>query len=609
MTTSQPITSNAGRLEVHVRVEVLAWVLVALMALGLRAISLGAAPLDDAEAAQAMAAWHLVSPTASGGGVIGSPLLFGGAALAFALTGATNAGARFLPMLAGVLLALSPLLFRQRLGRFPALTASLLLAISPTAVGASRRVDGVGLSMLVLVLALAAADRFLSGRGRGYAALAGAALGAALLADFGTPAALLSLLLGVAFAIFTDEEDRLTRDRLQALAADVPWGRAALGMALVVALGGTLLFIAPVGLGSAADQITRFLRGLTQPTPGVTYLGAQLLLYEPGLLLFGLVGAWLASQSMEPGQRFLAGWAVAGVFVALLYRGAQPPDGLWAVVPLAALAGMAAGDLLEMTTDGPAWGVWAETAGAIALLAMMFASLSQYLRAPHSLPLSQNAAGQLAVSLPLDLILVTLWAGLFVILWLTMSSLWGQATAWRGMGQAALIIAAGLALGQSGTLAWVRATSPFEPFNAAPGQPALDRLRDTAAQIGELSVGDRYDVPITMQTDPSGAVAWALRDFRVATYVDHVDPTVDAVLVVTPVEGADPALGSSYVGQAFVTTRSWSAGGLSVPDAIRWILYRSAPNQPAEQKVILWVREDVFRLTQAGGQAPGASTP
>ncbi len=43
-------------------------------------------------------------------------------------------------------------------------------------------------------------------------------------------------------------------------------------------------------------------------------------------------------------------------------------------------------------------------------------------------------------------------------------------------------------------------------------------------------------------------------------------------------------------------TRSWTPRGLKLGDMLRWALYRTAPTLPGEERVILWLRDDVFRL-------------
>jgi hypothetical protein len=583
----------------------LAYLAVLTVAILLRFISLGNPALSDGEARQAFAAWHLLSPETAGTGEITSPLAFAGAVFSFALAGATNAAARFVPMLGGIGLVLSPLLFRRRLGRLATLLTVLFLALSPTAVAASRRLDGAGMAMLALVLALAVFDAYNTTRSRQSALLAGMMLGAALLADYGSLVVLITMLLGVGFALLTDDEGHSAGAGLRDLVHQFPWGPMVVSLAGTVVLLGTLFFLYPAGLGAVADQLARFVNGLVRPTADVTFVGLVLALYEPVLILFGIVGAWLASQSSESWQRFLAGWGAAALLISLIYRGALPQHSLWTVIPMAALAAVTTTRLLDTPHrqhEGPRWAVWAHAVGVVALIAMITTNVSQYLRAPRMLVWPPTAGLQQAtVQIPSNLILAGLWLVLLVVLWLTIAGIWGGRPAWRGLGLGVLLIGLLASTGQSGALAFTRATSPFEPANYEPAQPALDRLVQVAEQIGNFAIGHPHDVSLTVQAAPDGALAWALRDFTNLAFVERVDPTVDSVIVIAPAEESTPALGSNYVGQDFVIVRHWSPAGMSGRQVVAWMFYREAGTPVAETRVVLWVREDVYQLVQAGG--------
>jgi hypothetical protein len=374
------------------------------------------------------------------------------------------------------------------------------------------------------------------------------------------------------------------------------------GLAGAVILLSTLFFLAPGGLASAADQISRFLAGFIRRAPSASLPVLSLALYEPVTVMFGLAGAWLASQSPEPWKRALAGWGVMGILASLLYQGALPGHTLWATVPLAALAGLAVESLLALEQDSPRWSAAGHVAATLALLAMMLASLTHHLRAPRMLPFPANAPPEkVLVTLPVDLVLVGLWLVLLGIVLVGVISVWGQRTAWRSVGLSVLIAGAAWAAGQSASLAFVRHSSPYEPLNVSPVQPGLDRLVRTAEEISKLDTGTAHDAPLVVQADQNSVMAWAFRRFAAASFVPAADPTVSAVMVVTPFDDTDPALGSRYVGQDFVVVREWLPRGLSLPQVLSWLIYRTAPTQPVETRAILWVREDIYRLVPAGG--------
>jgi hypothetical protein len=439
---------------------------------------------------------------------------------------------------------------------------------------------------------------------KGSILLAGAALGAALLADFGTPVALVSVIGGVGLVLLTDEEGQFTWEQINNNLNDFPWNMFVFGLVGVLVTLGTLFFLAPNGLGAAADQITRLISGLTHRPAQAAYAGLVISFYEPGILIFGLIGAGRAFQSSEPWQRFLAGWGVVAILISLFYLGALPGHSLWAVVPLAGLAALAIADLLEMPIDGPVWPVWGHAGALVALIIMVGINLSRFLHSPTVLSFPQDVATTPAwlEKVQVDLFLAALWLLLILIIWLTANSIWGPETATKGAGLGLLALVLFLAIGQDGTLAFTQPTSPYELLNISPAQPALDILVDTAGEVGELAIGHPHEASVTVQATTDSELAWALRDFNDLTFVQWVDPTVDTVMVITPAANVDPALGSSYVGQDFVITRSWKPANLPFFEYLRWVFYR-APNTPTEEvRMVLWVREDVYRLVSTEGQ-------
>jgi hypothetical protein len=605
MTAISASQEQPSRVFVAVSVETVLYLVVLVAAIVLRIIRIGDIPLGTLEAQQALAARAFYFPESASSGVVQNPITYAGMVLSVGLMGASETSVRLIPMLAGLALVFSPVLFRDRLGRLPALVASALLAVSPVAVSASRQVSGFSLAMLGIVLALAAFDRYWKyGRKRALIAT-GVALGFSLAADYAVIMMLIALILGALFAAFTDEEAELEEAELSDRLFGVPWGLLILSLSVTLFLASTLFFLAPQGLGALADQFGSLLRGFTQRVGGSTWMGLTITMYEPGLLLFGLVGVWLASQSTLAWQRFLAGWGFASLLLMLVYPGALPGHALWIVIPLATLAGLTIASMLALRDDAPRWAALLHSLLVVGLFGMMFASVSQYLNDPQLLPFPPNAPpGAATANIPVDLVLLFAWAIFLIFLWFGIASTWEPRTAWRGTGLGLLFLTLMIATGHSGMLAFTRSDSAFEPLNLTPAQPGLKTLIKTLDELGELAVGNSIDPSITVQADPNGVIAWALRDYARVTFVDQADPTVATDIVITPADGIDPALGSTYVGQDFVIVANWSPTGLSSADFVRWLLYRSASTPAAEEKVILWVREDIYRLINAGGNTP-----
>lgn len=591
--TGQPGALSAARKDVSVSVETLSYVLIAIVAAAIRWISLGVAPLNGAEAPQAIAAWHLLAPvSAPGAGTIDSILVYAGTVISFAVSGPSTAAARFAPALAGTALALSPLLFRHRLGRVATILCMSILAVAPSAVIDSRQMTGVGLAMLGVVGMLAAVDRYVSTADRTYAVLAGIALAVELLADSGSLAILVMLAAGAALAIFTDEEGDLSGDALRGFTSQFPWTAALIGMATTLVLLGTLFYVAPHGLAAAADQIARFFGGLVSRPANVPYLGLVIFSYEPFLLIFGLIAAWFASQSSQVWQRFLAGWAIASIIVALAYPGAMPAHSLWTVVPLAALTAILLTGMLQPVPHTPGKAVFFHAAGTVGLIAMTLGSLTRQMQSPQVIPVGSGS-----FEIPYDIMLIVMWVILGTVLWLTIASVWGRVTAWHGLGLGAAVAGLAMSIGLSAAASFTRPTSPFELFNQSPADPGLTVLVKTAEDVSLIASHDRHDATLTVLGSPDNVLAWALKDFRKVQFVATLPASTQSVIVITPVEGNQPDLGSNYVGQSFIVTRQWSVAGLDFPSFVSWLLYRTDnTNAIAQDRVILWVREDVYQL-------------
>lgn len=586
-------------------VEVLIYGLVLAAAAALRLAHIGGTPLNAAETGHALGALSVLRPGLADVGAISSPLIVSAGALIMTLTGATNAAIRLLPALGGVALTAMPLAFRRRLGQIPTLVATIWLAFSPIAVLTSRRAVGSGLAVLAALAALAAADRYLtySAAHRRLAPLAfGAALAVALLADAAALLIPISLALGWLFALITDEEGAIPPGSLRASARAVPWPMVAAGFGGTLAVLSTLYLAVPGGMGLAADQLARFLAGFVRAAPGAASPLLTLAFYEPLLLVLGITGAWQAAPSATPWKRFVAGWALAAILLLILYRGEQPEHALWAVVPFAALAGLAVERIAGARHSAPSWGVAAEVVTNLALLAMTFTALIHHLAEPHLFAVPPNAlTGANTIEIPLDLVLAALWIVLLVIVWLTVASLWDERAAWKAAGLTALIAAVPLATGQSVTLAFDRSASPYEPLNTAPTQPGVDRLLATARELSDLTYGHEETAEVVVQPDASSVLVWAFRDYAGATFDPFPGPTTSTPMIVTPLAEDEPTFGADFVGQDFVIARQWSSAGLDAAGLLKWWIYRAAPTPPEDERVVLWVREDIYRLVTAGG--------
>jgi uncharacterized protein (TIGR03663 family) len=384
-----------------VTVERVAYAAVALLAAWLRFFQLGLRPLNEAEAVQALTAYHFThgaAHTAPAGTV---PALFSGNVLGFTLLGANDATARLLPALAGLALVLLPYFLRHRLGRGGALAASLLLAVSPSAVYFSRSLDG---AILVAACGLAIAVgliNYLDAHRAGYLYLAAAALGLGLCAGPGI-FTLVLILVAFGLLLFLGERflDRETGWSSLLKAWEATRGEAGLLARVGAVLAATCGLVAmtfvlnPAGLGDAADLLAAWARGFLPETGGnpAVYPVYLLLVYEPLILLLALVEMGRALWNSRSGRvqnetvaatfphtAFLIFWAVVA-FPIVLIAGHRPAGNvLLVVVPLALLAGQGVERAWHWLVHRVIWReVGAITAVALGILVFFYLQLAAY---------------------------------------------------------------------------------------------------------------------------------------------------------------------------------------------------------------------------------------
>jgi hypothetical protein len=267
---------------------------------------------------------------------------------------------------------------------------------------------------------------------------------------------------------------------------------------------------------------------------------------------------------------------------------------------MAGLVGIAVKGLMDMEIQGPSWALLLHAMVVVAITAMVIAGIAQHVRQPTIITMPPNVPREEAtVALSFYLILVATWVALYAISWIGSTSLWGVNHTSLGSVMGLLFLCVTLSLGQSVSAAFTEPTSPFKPFNVAATQPAIGLLAKTIGEVGALSVGQPAEPGITVLGDDS-VLAWGLREFREVTYVQVLDPSVNTIMVITPADTENPTLGSEYVGQDFVTRRRWSPTGLLPAQVVWWAIYHRAITPPNDERIILWVREDVYSLSEPG---------
>ncbi len=561
------------------------WLSVILVGGFLRLSELQLAPLSTAEAAIAWAAL----PGSAVEGVAGGVLLAINRLL-FWLVGASDSTARLLPALAGTALPLAPLFFRGRLGRRCAVIAGGLLAISPSMVRVSRTVDGAMLGVAAACVVLGLLLRYTEiphGAVPHGAAQPRWLWSAAIVFGVGlaSGSAFYSMLLVMAPALLLARPAGL----LDA-AAD---GLKRLGwvVAAAVALGGTLFFFFPAGLGAIGEEIGVWLTGFD------LNLGAKpfgiLLVYELFILVCGLIGliaAWFHSDRLV---RFFMLWSLFGLLVALLRPTALDAP-LLVLFPLAVLAGIALDRAAgEVRPEGYLRTLVGGSAAAMVILGThIFVSLGQYARFVVDRP-DRAQASLLLVGLS-----AVLAAGVLALVWT-----YGQRLAMRCLAIAAVILFSFYSFGKAWELGHTHQADPRELWSDVATAPGARLLVETLKSTSERHMRSEYAIPVTVhRAVPHGTVQsdsqdpllrWYLRDFAV-TWVERLQPAEVSEAVVTPKVEEEPLLGSNYLGMDLAL--EWARPvqeGADAGASLRWLLMRDGPSPVPTRQVIIWIRQDV----------------
>jgi predicted membrane-bound mannosyltransferase len=176
-----PRNRSAERLERPLCVltaEHVGWATVGVLALASRFVTLGARPLDTAEASHALSELALLRSGPPAGAHLSWIHLL--QAAVFAAVGAGDFKARVIFALSGLLLIASSLGMRRQLGRAGAMAFAGLLVLSPSVAYFSRTTDSVAPALAFAVLALAMFLELAVEPGRIIAAGLGAAIGLGL---------------------------------------------------------------------------------------------------------------------------------------------------------------------------------------------------------------------------------------------------------------------------------------------------------------------------------------------------------------------------------------------------------------------------------------------
>ena len=555
------------------RYEPLLYTLAFILALAVRLIQLGAAPLTDTEATWALQALGVAQGARPLLGSQPSYVLLT-SILFYCLGGGTNFLARLVPALAGSGLALTPALFAHRLKPRPSVILAFLLALDPGLVALSREAGSGILAISFLLLAWG----FWENR---RAEWAGLFAGLALLSGPSLWAGLLGLVLTWAISHAIDLRLHSAGSALENFRpAPGAWRTALWYTAGTIILGGSLFFLAPNGLGAWLSALPDYLRGwVSLPAVPAGLMLFSLFAYQPlGLALSAvtILRGWLQASARI---MRLSLWMLVALLLALFYPAHQVSDLAWMLIPMWALAALELARALNLLPEErrEVLGVAALT---VVILVFIWINFLGLLQTPGGSPQAVLRTWLLFGSFFLLFISVMLVAVGWSIRSARFGAIWGLTVALGLYSFGAMTGAAGLR----------QLPNSFDLWRPGSNLPEADLLQLTVDQMSDWSKDNINSQPVTVAGVDAPSLRWLLRGHGVQSMTVLDASSAPPILITTGQN--NPALAARYRGQDFIWRLDPVWNQSSLADWVRWLGF----HQFAENsfKVIVWVRSDLF---------------
>ncbi len=550
--------------------ERLAYGLLILVPTVIRLVNLGQRTLSPAEVATALRAWQQAQglhPTLDAG----QALLFTLQSLTFFVAGATDASARFWPVLAAGLLPLAFYFARNWLGRGPALVAAGLLTLSPTVNALARRGDGAAFALLAAVAALAGLAMLAEGRAGGWKVIAVSAAVLFLSGPAGF-SALLPLALILILALRASDHR----------SAPGPGDWTLFAVTLI--LGGTLFMVRFDALGLAAVSLSQWLGDFSFAPSSLATGFIRLAVDEPLLSLFGLLGVvWgLRRGGLE---RTLALAAILAGGVAIL----QGPDVTASRAAAAVFLALPASAFLVRLAQKRDLSFHSLEETLFVAVLILLAFLTVYALTAFA---NTGRFDRLAVF------------GVSIILALVMSGIFIFFIGWRevraGLAISAILLTLLFSLGSLWSLAFNADLPTLARTYPTEALPDVKDLVRTYGDLSEHQRGDRWAAPVAVVTGSQAdeLIRWYFRRAEDLQVVETLAMDETPPVIIAPAD-LELAL-NGYAGQRFEMLTDWDLTDVATTNqAIYWFLFRRAPfPPPSVDGVNLWVDLKLLSLKQ-----------
>ena len=558
--------------EKRITTENLLFIIAFVVALAVRLLRLGVAPLSDFEASWALQALDIARGIAS---TIGpNPGYIFPSGLLFFIFDGNELLARLLPALAGAGLVLVPYLFRQPLGQSAGVIMAFGLALDPGLVVLSRIVGSPMIAMGFGLLAIGlwhTKRHYLSGFFGAMALLGGPSFWLGLLGLLLT-LIIASLLknLGILDSLVDELGFKLTKTDL------INWMLTFIGTIIVV---GTFFLIYPQGLGAVVDSLPVFLQGWFTPS-GIpaSRLVAALVFYQPLALTFGsiaVVRGWLYRKNLS---RWLSIWLIVALIISLGHQDRYVWDVAWTLIPLWGLAGIELSRYLRLP-KADRWPMLGEAILIFVLGVIIWLNLTS----------AANVVGNDQIARLRWVVILGAFV-LGVITTILVALGWSSKAASHGLVLGICISLGVYVSANMWSASQVNATGENELWSPLPYTRRIEALVTTLVDLSEKSMGSENTMEIVAVSE-APSLQWALRDWGEIRYSTEIFGDLPPVLLKSG-DQSPPSQTVAYRGQGFGLWVYPSWNGALPLDWPRWLVFREAPHYTDE--LILWARGDLF---------------
>ena len=569
-------------------------ILIALIA-WMRLADLGRNPLTDAEAVQALTAASTTSDASpfwdnEGAAAPGSASYYVFTTMIFQFFSPTDATARIISALAGIVLVLSPLILRTRIGSARSLIAVLVLAITTSGWTIARTAGGSALaaaSLAVFVFLTWSLESSSDKRIR--LLLAAGVLGFALASGSTTVQGLFGLLVAAGLSLLLASRQQKPFEEFGNMIAVRTGLWVSLAVMLLVASGIGLYWNGLAGIG---ESLSEWLRGWTQPGlhSAISYV-LMLVSYEPLFVVIGLVGAFLAWRRKDSIGQAASLWVLGSLFSSLVYPGRGAADLILTVLPLSILVSYTISVLIERIGRR---GVGLESVGLTSVLMVLTASAW--------ISLVGYANGYILEYSPTDPGLILLVFSALIIMAASLLLFFGLGWSWEVVADALGITAAIVLAAITVSAAWrlnftANTTGARELWHPEVTTNGMRLLTDTLDNASLAYAGRPDEIAVEVQSEVNPALAWTLRGYNRAGGVFNLEVDPSPAILALELDSATNLL-TDYMGQSMALKERRVWDGNLPPDLLRWFVLRSAPTEL--ERWILWVRMDIATLGEVG---------